>query len=137
MGRFLLMGQGNRFQMLVGVEHPTGEIGYGRMHASLLMEHTLDVGRSYAKQPFEKRLPTVGESDAMQQRIVCTTIPFFLLHHCRQLLMVANEDEAVDTALTVYMRGKETDDVGLEYLTGLIDDCQRERPQVEDFRMTQ
>ena len=136
-GRFLLMGQWNRFQMLVGVEHPTGEIGYGRMHTSLLMEHTLDVGRSYAKQPFEKRLPTVGESDAMQQRIVCTAIPFFLLHHCRQLLMVANEDEAVDTALTVYMRGKETDDVGLEYLTGLIDDCQRERPQVEDFRMTQ
>ena len=73
----------------------------------------------------------------MQQRIVCTTIPFFLLHHCRQLLMVANEDEAVDTALTVDMRGKETDDVRLEYLTGLIDDSQRERPQVEDFRMTQ
>ena len=45
--------------------------------------------------------------------------------------------ESGSTYLSGHMRGKESDNVGLEYLTGLIDDSQRERTQVEDFRMTQ
>ena len=70
------------------------------MHASLMREH-VDVARVVAlcgleplEQTLEERQTAVGEINGVQLGLVHTRLLRSLLHHSRQLLMVADEHEA-------------------------------------------
>ena len=107
------MGQRYGLQLLLCIEELIGEGGDIGMHAPLPTQDGDKVGTScrafLLQQTLKERL-----SAGMQRGLIIR-----LLHHCRQLLVVANEDEAADA-----VGGQQTDNVWIENLRSLIYDAQ-------------
>jgi hypothetical protein len=106
----LLMREGYWLQVLLGIEHLVRELGDVGVHTTLPLKDSGEGGAPgfplCAQQSLEERLPAGREGGDVVR----------LLHHGRQLLMVADKDE------TVYpWGGKESDYIGLQYLGSLID----------------
>ena len=138
------MGQGNGLELLGEIERAVGEVGDGRMHATLMVQRTNEVGAAGAQllmdEAFEERHLTVGEADGAQLRFGDGAVAVVLLHDGRQLLIVADEDEFIDVAALGCVGGRtvagqQSDDVRFENLRGLVDDGQMEMLHVEDERV--
>ena len=131
----LLMFQGHGLEMFAAVEGLRGELRHCRMHATLMVERAGEGGAALpafpAQQPFEERLTAIQYTFFQQQGVADARGLRALLHHGGQLLVVADEDEAADVATTRTMAGEQTDEVGLQNLTGLIDDGEVEMLRAE------
>ena len=127
----LLVGQGHALQLLATVEHLVGETCDVGVHASLTSQdaHKLRATQCHlaAVKPLEERVAAVGEMDGCEQRVDGLRECGRLLHHCRQLLVVAHHDKLVDMGEQPHQRR-------LEYLAGLVDDGQGEAAQREEGR---
>ena len=77
-----------------------------------------------AQQPLEERHAAVGDACLAQQRLTDEGVGLALLHHGGQLLVVANEDEAVGLH-------EQSHQLGLEDLRRLVDNHQLEVLQTE------
>ena len=130
-----------------------GEVGHLLVHASLLMEHIDDIRLSrfllslpvsragnthrcvgiQAQQAFEEGMATVDDARVAQHLLVDHRERLTLLHHRRQLFLVADEDEALN-GISLTMAGTEyPHEMGVENLRCLIDDGERERHALEEF----
>ena len=114
-----------------GAKQPTIEMDIGKpshlgVHTSLAMESVHAALAKNLDEAFEERAPTVGQPHLVQTGIVDLTFSFALLHHCRQLLVITDEDEAFDSQLPMMFGHKEREEVGFKKLGGLVDDGQRE-----------
>ena len=97
-----------------------------------------------AQQTLKKRVAAVVQTDVSERLFGYGRLFLRLLHHGRQLLVVAYEDEfraaksaAVCRLSAIFRRsvgqhGQQTNDVGFQYLACFVDDGKVEAFQVED-----
>ena len=86
-----------------------------------------------AQQAFEEGMATVDDARVAQHLLVDHRERLALLHHRRQLFLVADEDEALN-GISLTMAGTEyPHEMGVENLRCLIDDGERERHALKEF----
>ena len=136
-GRFFqLVGKRYTLQLLPVVEGLVGELGNGRVHASLLTEHTAARVGTRLVQAFKKGVAAVLQSDLSQDRVGDGSFFGTLLSDGRKLLVVAHQYELVDGVMWLVTSREDTNQVGFQYLRGLVDECQLEMFQREEVEAT-
>ena len=110
------------------------------MHTPLLTKHedeTRVVGlvrlSEMTEKPFEERETAVVEPDVVQDVFLHGRGLHTLLHHSRQLLVVAYHHELAYGRQATREGREQAYQVGLQNLGGLIDDGQVETLHVEEF----
>ena len=75
------------------------------VHAPLLTKHVGDILilGIFVEQTFEKRQTAIGQKYVVQQHILNPTNIFCLLHHSRQLLMVAYQHKFLYSRNIVFL----------------------------------
>ena len=133
------MRQRDTFQLFALVEVSVWEGCNVGVHTSLLAQCAHKVGAPccpFGKyEAFEQRVGAVRKVYFFEQRRVGCRFVVVLLHHGRQLLVVANQDKLVDNLLSSVVCGKQTNDVRLKNLTCFVDNGKFEMLDAEDCRM--
>ena len=128
-GGVKLVLTGHGLQLFAEIEHPVGEVGDGGVHTTLLAEDADELAAPAVLLPADEALKegvaAIREADGPQCLVADSRLHFRLLHHGRQLLIVADEDELT------YLR-ENAHQARLQNLGSLIDDGEVELLQLED-----
>ena len=110
------MGKRHALQLFPVVEGLVGELGNGRVHASLPAEHTAARVGTRLIQAFEEGVAAVLQSDLSQEGVGDDSFFGTLLGNGRKLLVVAYQYELVDGVMLLMAGREDTNQVGFQYL---------------------